>query len=71
VHTLTVSLGRHCLLLRLSLTQRDSICGGLSIQPKTDPGDDDEEDAGAVHLDDEVPHVTLKVKADEQGRVSS
>ena len=50
-------------------TQRDSVRGGLSIEPEADPGDDDEEHARPVDLDHKVAHVTLEVEAHEQGGV--
>lgn len=44
--------------------ESDAIAGGLPVDPEGDPGEDHDEDAGDVHLDEEVARVTLKVEGD-------
>ena len=49
-----------------ALTEGDPVWSCLPVEPEWNPRDDDEEDAGPVHLDHEVAHVTLKVEAHQQ-----
>lgn len=45
-----------------SLTKRDSISSGLSINPESNPGHSNEKDARKVHLEHEVASVSLKIE---------
>lgn len=49
--------------------QRDAVRGGLAVQPKRDPGQDHQQDARAVHLDQERARVPAQPEHGRQHRV--
>lgn len=46
--------------------ERDPIRGRLSVEPERHPGQDDEQDARPIDLDQEITHVTLQVETHDQ-----
>ncbi len=60
-----------CPIRQRARTQTDSVGGSLPVDPEVDPGDDDDEGAGHVDLDEEVAHVSLQLEVHLQRRVAA
>lgn len=54
-----------------SSTETDSISSRFAIQPKGNPGQDDEENAWSVHLDQETSHMSMQIEVDRDHRIVS
>ena len=55
--------------MRIWLTETDAIAGGFTIEPEGDPGEDDDENAGNVDLNEEVALLAPHVETHLQRRI--